>query len=118
MFKWKRSSTDASPVLSPADPAPSTAPYFADAADLPAPDDEALDAFARVIRSLGQHAFDLEHESSITFSQVCEAWVRHLLILAPPPTDGVPQPDGDTPRYGEARDWASAVRFIETRRQR
>src|SRR5688500_12303786 len=88
VFKWKRSATDSPPVLSSTDSVPSTAPILGDSSHLAAPDDEALDAFARVLRTLGQHAFDLEHESSISFSQLCEAWARHLLILAPPPTEG------------------------------
>jgi diguanylate cyclase len=118
MFKWKRSSTDSPPTPSPSDSVPSTAPAFADSDTIPAPADEALDAFAKVLRALGQHAFDLENESSITFSQLCEAWARHLLILAPPPTDGASPPPGDALRYGETRDWASALRFVQSRRLR
>ena len=118
MFKWKRSSTDSSPVLSPPDSVPSTATTFADADTIAAPDDEALDAFAGVLRALGQYAFDLENESSITFSQQCESWARHLLILAPPPTEDASQPNGDVPRSGETRDWATVLRFVQSRRQR
>lgn len=118
MFKWKRTSTDAPPVLNPNDSVPSTAPVFAGAAEIPAPDDEALDAFARVLRVLGQHAFDLEHESAITFSQLCEAWTRHLLVLAAPPLDGTIPAHGEASRYSETREWAAALQFIQVRRQR
>ncbi len=118
MFKWKRTSTDAPTVLSPTDSVPSTAPAFADSHGIAAPDDEALDAFATVLRTLGQHSFDLEHESAITFSQLCEAWARHLLVLAPPPTDGAGQAVDNAPRYGDTRDWPTVLRFVQSRRQR
>jgi diguanylate cyclase len=118
VFKWKRTSTDAPPVMSPAEPVPLAAPVAADTYAGSVPDDEALDAFARVLRWLGQHAFDLEQESSITFSQQCEAWARHLLVLAPPPTEGASSPNGDTPRYSDTRDWPTVLRFVQSRRQR
>lgn len=118
MFKWKRTSTDAPSVLSPTDSVPSTAPTFADSHGVAAPDDEALDAFATVLRTLGQHSFDLEHESAIAFSQLCEAWARHLLVLAPRPTDGVSQANDNAPRYCDTRDWPTVLRFVQSRRQR
>ncbi|HZO29324.1 MAG TPA: GGDEF domain-containing protein [Chloroflexota bacterium] len=118
MFKWKRTSTDSPPVLSPTDSVLSTAPLFAGTAEIATPDDEALDAFARVLRALGQHAFDLEQESAITFSQVCEAWARHLLILAPAPTDGAVPSNGAAQRYFESREWAAALHFVQARRQK
>jgi hypothetical protein len=106
-------------VQSATDSVPSTAPVLADTyGDFPVPDDEALDAFARVLRALGQHSFDLEHESAITFSQLCEAWARHLLILAPPPTDGASPRNGVPPRYSDTRDWSTVLRFVQSRRQR
>jgi diguanylate cyclase len=118
MFKWKRSPTEAPPEQGQIHLLPFTAPALADAQDVPVTDDEALDAFATVLRALGQHSFDLEHESSITFSQKCEAWARHLLILAAPPSDGTSAENDDAPRYSESRDWPSVLRFILSRRQR
>ena len=52
-----------------------------------------------MLRTLGQHAFDLEHESAITFNQLCEAWARHLLILAPPTGEYGFSDGDDAPRY-------------------
>jgi diguanylate cyclase len=115
MFKWKRTPADASPAPAPTDARPLTTPLLAEA---PVSDDEALDAFATVLRALGQHSFDLEHESSITFSQKCEAWVRHLLVLAPPPLEDAPPEVDDIVGQAAARDWPSALSFVQSRRQR
>jgi diguanylate cyclase (GGDEF)-like protein len=85
----------------------------------PVTDDEALDAFAAVLRAFGQHAFDMENESSTSFSQQCDAWARHLLVLAPPPTDD-PNAAGDDAASQQVatRDWATVRQFLLARRQR
>ena len=121
MFKWKRTPTELPPAPSPANTARLAAPVLPDTHDPHdtfVTDDEALDAFATVLRSLGQHTFDLEHESSITFSQQCEAWARHLLVLAPPPTDGASAEHGTLPQYSDTREWPAVLRFVQSRRQR
>ena len=118
VFKWKRTSTDAPPVTSPADPVPSTAPFAAETYPSAIPDDEALDAFAKVLRWLGQHAFDLENENAISFNQQCDAWARHVLVLTPPPAEGASAQDDEAPQHGEARDWPTVLRFVQARRQR
>jgi diguanylate cyclase (GGDEF)-like protein len=117
MFKWKRSPADTDPANGPALAQPRTTPLPIDGSY---PDDEALDAFATVLRSLGQYAWDLEHENATAFNQRCEAWARHLLVLSPPPRDGS---DGgaetqDDTGACESRDWPSALQFVQTRRQR
>jgi diguanylate cyclase len=138
MFKWRRPSTDTiAPAAAGLDDTPSaavaavaarSASGLADAdvrdrAAPPAPDasdDTALEAFATVLRALGQYACDLEHESAISFSQQCEAWARHLLVLAPPPlpsNDGILADDAPELAAGE-RDWPSALQFVQVRRQR
>jgi len=118
VFKWKRTPTDSPPVLSPVDAVPSTVPVLANVSHVFDADGEALEAFARVLRSLGQHAFDLEHESAISFSQLCEAWARHLLVMAPPPSESVAPSHDDPTLHCEAREWAGVLRFIQSRRQR
>ena len=80
-----QSLTDAPPGQRQSDARPLTTPSPVGAFAAPVTDDEALDAFASVLRAFGQYAFDMEHENSISFSQQCDAWVRHLLMLAPPP---------------------------------
>jgi len=102
-------------------------PKGADALGAPSYD-RALDAFVQVLRALGQHAFDLEQENAISFSQQCEAWSRHLLTLAPPPSiDGglTVEPDEDVAAedvaadaIADPRDWPSVLRFVLMRRRR
>jgi diguanylate cyclase len=119
MFKWKRSLTDEPPGQSQSDARPLTTPSPVGAFAAPVTDDEALDAFASVLRAFGQHAFDLENESSISFSQKCDAWARHLLVLAPPPTDDLSAADDDSASQPvAARDWATVRQFLLARRQR
>ena len=65
-------------------------------------DAAAIDAFAAVLRGLGQHAFDLDHLSAISFQQQCEAWSRHLLLGTPAPVE--PAPDGVADHTGRAAD--------------
>lgn len=80
-------------------------------------DEQALDAFVTVLRALGQHAFDLEQESAITFNQLCEAWARHLTVLAPPPMADATAAEAVEAPVG-ARDWPSVQQFVVTRRRR
>jgi diguanylate cyclase (GGDEF)-like protein len=111
MFRWKRSPSDGT-APEPTDALPN------DPVPLGATDDPSLDAFVSVLRALGQHAFDLEHEGAITFSQQCDAWARHLLVLAPPPTGDPGIDDAAPSRYVGQRDWPSVLQFVLTRRQR
>src|SRR5689334_8690031 len=114
MFKWKRGPSEAS-VADAADSASDAAIGCEDV------DDSALEAFVRALRGMGQHAFDLEHESAVTFSQRCEAWARHLLLLTPPPGDSEGSgeaDDGEIQAYVGQRDWPSALQFILSRQQR
>jgi diguanylate cyclase (GGDEF)-like protein len=113
MFKWKRTQTET--------PRPTSSPAATELLDPPGlteSDDLALESFVRVLRALGQHAFDLEHESAISFSQQCEAWARHLLILAPPPIDEPVADDHADGQHDSTRDWPSVLRFVQARRQR
>jgi diguanylate cyclase len=88
-------------------------------------DDQALDAFVQVLRALGQHAFDLDHESVVVFGEQCSGWARHLLNFAPPPVGGVANVrptangvDGQRVVGRVRRDWASVVQFVVARRKR
>ncbi|MFN8632309.1 MAG: diguanylate cyclase [Chloroflexota bacterium] len=115
MFKWKRTQTDESLAASSLLAAPHLAAATADDGD----QESALDAFIGVLRALGQHAFDLEHENAITFSQLCESWARHLAILAPPPTaEVVLDAEGRPAPYDGPRDWPTVRQFVLARRQR
>src|SRR4051794_21711999 len=111
MFRWKRSPSDA-PASEPVDSEPIAA-FGSDGAE-----DPALEAFARLLRGLGQYAFDMEHENAISFSQQCETWVRHLLLLTPPPGTDTEEGDDAPQRYVGRRDWPGALQFVLSRRQR
>lgn len=111
MFKWRRSPSD---VPAPEPDAPKSIDVFEPAGV----DDPSLEVLARVVRGLGQYAFDMGHESAISFSQQCEAWARHLLVLTAPPV-GPSDDDESTPQpYVGQRDWPSLLRFVFSRRQR
>jgi diguanylate cyclase len=129
MFRWKRPPLDtAAPPARTDEPLAENVTRFRDA------EDPALEAIVTVLRAMGQYSFDLEHEGAISFSQLCEAWSRHLLVLTPPPipveeieedapakggrsVNGLAPVDADcdeTPR----RDWPTVVQFMLARRQR
>jgi diguanylate cyclase len=76
-------------------------------------DDQALDAFVRVLRTSGQCAIELEQDDVAAFADACEKWARHLIFLAP-------APDAEDARTSEngRRDWAGAARFVVARRAR
>ena len=140
MFRWRRSQGDLAPaatsvaervsapddLLHPDIEPRGIRPRGFDNVD--ADDAQALEAFAQVVRALGQYAFDLEHESAISFGQQCEAWARHLLTLAPPPLgtvdDGIVSDDeavgqeGDDEGEARPREWPTVLRFILARRKR
>jgi diguanylate cyclase len=46
--------------------------------------DQAIDALAAVVRTLGRHAFDLADVEKESFGRRCEAWARNILTGAPP----------------------------------
>lgn len=122
MFRWKRSTLEAAPPVERADE-----PVTVNVTRIRDAEDPALEAFVTVLRAMGQHAFDLEHESAISFSQLCEAWSRHLLILAPPPlpADEIVQEiiddataDAADLEGSDRRNWPTVVQFMLARRQR
>ncbi|MCC6177513.1 MAG: GGDEF domain-containing protein [Chloroflexi bacterium] len=97
-----------------------TSVHHLGAGDTPVDAGEALDAFVHVLRAWGQFAFDLEHETAISFQQQCDAWARHLLVLEPPPAlTAVPMDDEvDLPIQERERDWPTVSRFLVDRRRR
>lgn len=122
MFGWKRSRTEDERSLS-AQATLESGGGLASGESAGA-DPDAVDAFVTVLRTLGQTAFDIEHENAISFSQQCEAWARHLLVLMPPPTreaSGAPSAsyeDEPLPIAVAERDWPSVLGFVRSRRMR
>src|SRR5215210_2674132 len=72
---------------------------------------EALDALARILRTFGEHAFDLESQDHTSFRAACDAWARHVLTCTPPP--GGPQDRWAGPR----RAWQPLLQFMTARRR-
>ncbi|MCB9650467.1 MAG: GGDEF domain-containing protein [Deltaproteobacteria bacterium] len=79
---------------------------------LPPADDEvhpATDTLAAVVRTLGQHAVDLDAPDQEDFPTRCEAWARHLLL-------GTPAPIGDLPEVGSPEPRAVKVAYADLRK--
>jgi diguanylate cyclase (GGDEF)-like protein len=69
---------------------------------------QALDTLASVIRSLGQHALELAELQPRRFAELCEGWATHLLLLKPPPGEGM--------AVTARRDWEGLRRFVKEHR--
>jgi diguanylate cyclase len=74
--------------------------------------DKALESLARVLRSLGRHAFELEEHSEEEIEKEFERWAMHVLVGTQVSADdaGIPEP---TIR----RDWGALTRFVNGHRQ-
>lgn len=117
MWKWKRSNDGNAAVAQPEN-------GVADhRASMPVGEDgdEAIDAFVAVLRTLGQHAFDVEHLTALSFGELCEAWSRHILLGTKPPagaaTGLADDDDPDVPNAFHPRDWRGARRFVADHRR-
>jgi diguanylate cyclase (GGDEF)-like protein len=72
----------------------------------------AVDALADVLRSLGQHAFDLDTRSVDDIERCCEQWARHILLGVPP----VGTRESVSRRPAEQTQWGALCRDISTLR--
>ena len=70
----------------------------------------ALDTAAAFLRSLGEGAVELPDTPAAETARQSEAWARHLLIGATPPSQGAEAQAG--PSHFSGRDWAGARRFV------
>jgi diguanylate cyclase (GGDEF)-like protein len=97
----------------------------ADAAQRVAPMSQiemALDTLATILRILGEHAGDQEHQEPEAFVRLCEAWAQHVSVASPPPGT----PDATGPGSGSVatggklaskpetarRDWSGVREFV------
>lgn len=76
--------------------------------------DNALEALARILRSLGRHAFELEQFSETDIEKEFERWAMHVLLGA--------QISGEDTGKREheltiRRDWGALTRFVNGHRQ-
>ena len=134
MWKWRRSNEADVAVLATGDAAENGGRNGVPPTPLLDNETVAVDAFVAVLRALGQHAFDLDQMSAISFQQQCEAWSRHLLLGTRTPlhmADGDVADEGawpcagsdggvvsaDSPGGAEVgdrapRDWAGVHQFL------
>ncbi len=71
------------------------------------PAEQALDALAAVLRTLGEHAFDTDNATASKVREETGAWARHILV-------GAAHPEG---RASSARDLVGMRRFVEHMRR-
>lgn len=77
----------------------------------PNSDEDALvDTVGAVLRSFGEHCFDVGEVDQKAIRETFEQWARHVLLGAPPP--GSPAPTG-----AFRRDWAALRRFVAEHRR-
>lgn len=74
--------------------------------------EKALESLARVLRSLGHHAFALEQLSEEAIEKEFERWALHVLVGTP-----IMDNDSETPEPTIRRDWGELTQFVNTHRQ-
>ena len=74
--------------------------------------EKSLQAIARILRSLGRHAFDLEQRSEEDIEHEFEQWAKHVLV-GTPVHEAPDEPEASTIR----RDWGELTRFVNAHRQ-
>jgi len=74
--------------------------------------DRALESLARILRSLGRHAFGLEELSEEAIEKEFEQWAMHVLVGAQIPAENV-----EIHEPTIRRDWGALTRFVNGHRQ-
>ncbi len=82
------------------------------AAGTPLEYDKAVESLARILRSLGRHAFELDHLSEKAIETVFEQWAMHVLMGAP-----IPAEEAEIPEPRIKRDWGGLTQFVNGHRQ-
>lgn len=77
-----------------------------------ADDDQALEPLARVLRSMGRHAFDLEELSEEDINKEFERWALHVLVGS-----SVREEGSDIVEGTFRRDWGGLTTFVNKHRQ-
>ena len=75
-------------------------------------EDTVSEYFARILRSFGRNAFDLEELSEEDIEKEFEQWARHVLVGAP-----VGQKGFEAQEAKVRRDWGELARFVNSHRQ-
>jgi hypothetical protein len=74
--------------------------------------DHALEALARILRSLGGHAFELEQLSEEAIEKEFELWAMHVLVGS-----RIHAEEGKRLEPSTRRDWGELTRFVNGHRQ-
>ncbi|HSF08764.1 MAG TPA: GGDEF domain-containing protein [Nitrospirales bacterium] len=74
--------------------------------------DHALEALARILRSLGRHAFELDRLSEEAIEKEFEGWAMHVLVGA-----RIPGEEEEKLEPSTRREWGSLSRFVNGHRQ-
>ncbi|MFZ1747003.1 MAG: GGDEF domain-containing protein [Nitrospirales bacterium] len=82
------------------------------ATDISGESDKALESLARVLRSLGRHAFELDQLSEKDIEKEFERWAKHVLVGTQIDAD-----DSKKPEARPRRDWGALTQFVNGHRQ-
>ncbi len=74
--------------------------------------DQALEPLARVLRSMGRHAFDLEELSEEDINKEFERWAMHVLV-----GNSIREEGSDIAEEDFRRDWGGLTTFVNKHRQ-
>ena len=74
--------------------------------------DQALEPLARVLRSMGRHAFDLEELSEEDIAKEFERWALHVLVGG-----SIREEDSKIEEGASRRDWGGLTTFVNKHRQ-
>ncbi len=74
--------------------------------------DQALEPLARVLRSMGRHAFDLEELSEEDIQKEFERWAMHVLVGS-----SMREDDSEEKEGAFRRDWGGLTTFVNRHRQ-
>ena len=77
-----------------------------------------LDIMARLLRTWGENAFDIDQVDAQAFGLRCEAWARHLLTGAPAPSARQSAKDDEAPDPQARRRYADLLQELKSHRER
>jgi diguanylate cyclase len=74
--------------------------------------EQALESLARILRTLGRHAFDLDQRSPADIEKEFERWAMHVLVGSE-----VREGQTESPDLALRRDWVELTRFVDGHRR-
>lgn len=91
---------------------PSKAAHGALSSGLDRQGEQALEALARILRTLGRHAFDLDQRSPADIEKEFERWAMHVLVGSE-----VREGQPESPDLTLRREWSELTRFVDGHRR-